>query len=128
MKNLISQYQHKISMIDKAILNNERIIRDTRNDNERQLENEDARINNKILRSKRQTLVQVVVDIETCDLVVACTELNSEDAFAHVQDVVSMISKGGNLLEIHAINDGNGTSRIADALQSIANNISKALK
>lgn len=70
MKKLIEEYQKKISMIDKTVLSHEKTIRETRNDSERVLENEEARINRNLLNSKRQTLVQVIKDIEGSDTLI----------------------------------------------------------
>lgn len=81
MKNLINEYQNKISMIDKTILRHEKTIRKTRNDSGKVLENEDARSCHKLLSSKRQTLVQVIKDIEGSDTLVILdylVDLNKE--------------------------------------------------
>jgi hypothetical protein len=127
MKNLIQEYQKKVDAIDSQIKEKVRIIRATWKDPERVIDNEMAIIENKVLDAKRQLLIQVIKDIENNELLIACTELNEGDSFAHVTDVVTMISKAGNILEMKARNKGN-TSVIAHAMQNIANNINKALK
>ena len=64
MEKLINEYHSKIGLIDMQIKNRERLIRDTRGNSEMLLENEIARTENKVFRSNRQLLVQVIKDIE----------------------------------------------------------------
>jgi len=70
MKKLIEEYQKRIDVIDSQIKEKVKIIRETRKDSERVLDNEMARIENKLLDAKRQLLVQVIKDIEGSDTLI----------------------------------------------------------
>tara|TARA_R110000787_G_scaffold7178_9_gene24739 strand:+ start:2672 stop:3046 length:375 start_codon:yes stop_codon:yes gene_type:complete len=124
MKKLISYYKNEIKKCYDSISEIERMLRESDNDSRICVTDLLGEKENAI--TNRDIYIKFVADIESTELVQACTKLNEGDEFGHVQDVVTMISKAGNILELHANNTGS-TSVIAKAMQNIANNISNSL-
>lgn len=126
MKKLIEKYESQIEKCRQSIDHMFKMIDSGEDEGGEAIDTDDLLEEIEIAKHRRRMYETFIKDIKECDLVKACGKLNEEDSFAHVQDVPTMISKAGNILEMKANNEGN-TSVIAQALQNIANNINKAL-